>query len=94
LFSSSLNAFAASLTPEDRQCFENVATPEDLLQKIELQVKDHEGRRATRTAWFHNVQRFSQRLAPFFDVVSAFVQIKPEFLGGFWGSVLLVCKVS
>ncbi|GAW19621.1 hypothetical protein ANO14919_091090 [Xylariales sp. No.14919] len=36
---------------------------------------------------------FTSTLTPYFDVISTFVQVKPEVLGGLWGSVLLVLKL-
>ncbi|RWA04505.1 hypothetical protein EKO27_g10601 [Xylaria grammica] len=37
---------------------------------------------------------FTSTLTPYFDVISTFVQVKPEVLGGLWGSVLLVLKLG
>ena len=36
---------------------------------------------------------FSHAFAPYFDIINIFVQIKPEWLGWFWGSIRLVFKV-
>ncbi|XXG99675.1 hypothetical protein Hte_006016 [Hypoxylon texense] len=40
------------------------------------------------------VAAFADTLAPYFDVVGVFVQVKPDVMGILWGSILLIFKIG
>lgn len=91
LFSSSLHAFRNALPPEERADFQQFSTADEMLGELRLHYSSRKNKRIEKSC--RSVAIFAERLKPYFDVVGAFVQTNPEYIGWFWGATLLVCKV-
>lgn len=91
LFSKCLEAFRTSLSDHDRDIFKEYQTGEEMLGELKLHLLMTKS--ANLDFCSRKIGNFTDALSPYFDVISAFVQVKPEVMGGLWGSVLLVLKV-
>jgi hypothetical protein len=40
------------------------------------------------------IAKFSDVFKPYFEVISIFVQVKPEYMGIIWGSIRLIFQVG
>ncbi|KAI0432500.1 hypothetical protein F5Y09DRAFT_329571 [Xylaria sp. FL1042] len=92
LFSKCLQSFRASLSEQDKLIFEEFQTAEGMLESLQqhLQATKH----SRLDIYSRKIGAFTSTLTPYFDVIGTFVQVKPEVLGGLWGSVLLVLKLG
>ena len=89
LFTITLQEFHTRLPESARQSFCQYGSSADMLAAVKAECQLHKqfSRLSSCTT---KIATFSDAFAPFFDVISIFVQIKPEWLGIFWGSVRLV----
>ncbi|TGJ86014.1 hypothetical protein E0Z10_g2741 [Xylaria hypoxylon] len=92
LFSKCLQAFRASLSEQNKLIFTEFQTAEEMVESLEQHLQ------ATKNPklYFYSQKlgAFTAALTPYFDVIGTFVQVKPEVLGGLWGSILLVLKLG
>ncbi|KAI1420503.1 hypothetical protein F5Y12DRAFT_772567 [Xylaria sp. FL1777] len=92
LFSKCLQSFRASLSEHDKLIFREFQTGEEMLQSLNEHL--HATKHSKLDLYSRKLGAFTSSLTPYFDVISSFVQVKPEVLGGLWGSVLLVLKLG
>ena len=89
LFTVTLQEFHTRLPESARRSFCQYGSSTDMLAAVKAECQLHKqfSRLSSCTT---KIAIFSDTFAPFFDVIGIFVQIKPEWLGIFWGSVRLV----
>ncbi|KAK8043916.1 hypothetical protein PG994_012754 [Apiospora phragmitis] len=92
VFAKCVKAFRDSLSEQDRLYFRDFSSADEMLAELKLDLanlKIHKADDYTR-----RVVIFTDAMAPYFDVVNAFVQVKPDVMGCLWGSLLLILRVS
>ncbi|KAH7359977.1 hypothetical protein BKA66DRAFT_426346 [Pyrenochaeta sp. MPI-SDFR-AT-0127] len=93
LFDEAIDAIQASVLDEHRQHFHHQANASLLLNELHSvtsnSIKDPKLVLCSRKFAF-----FVRTFAPYFDVLNICVQVRPEWVGWFWGIVRLVLKTS
>ena len=93
LFTATLQEFHSSLPEFARRSFCQYGSSADMLAAVKADCQQHK-QFSRLSACTTKIAAFSDTFAPFFDVINIFVQIKPEWLGIFWGSVRLIFQVQ
>jgi hypothetical protein len=91
LFSRCFTAFCDDLPQDMEPSFREYESAQAMLDDLRLLLVGKSDSRLMKC--YSKVESFSRNLAPYFDIVNVFVQIKPDCVAGFWGSLMLVCKV-
>lgn len=91
MFSRCLTDFRDGLPEETKPSFRHYDSAEAMLADLRRLLVGKSGSRLMTCC--SKVESFSRKLVPYFDVVNVFVQIKPDCIAGFWGSLMLICKV-
>lgn len=66
----------------------------DMLQSIRIQSENHFLHQSRYKACAQQIRRFSEKFAPFFEVINIFVQTNPEYSGLVWGTVRLIFQLG
>ncbi|KAF1940879.1 hypothetical protein EJ02DRAFT_405735 [Clathrospora elynae] len=94
LFDETIEAIQTTILEEHRQQFHHDASVSLLLDEL-LLVSAGSGSGDHRLiACSRKFSMFIRSFAPYFDVLSTCVTLKPEWVGWFWGTVRLVFKVG
>lgn len=92
LFTASMSAFRDTLSDSDKASWHECENATTMIKELEaLVVKESQPDKLTTC--LKRIRTFSDSFEPFFDIVTLFVQVKPEWFGMFWGSVRLIFKV-
>ena len=84
--------FFNTLSPNERSHFRSCKSAEELLDEVKkLSRFRQEKKRWARS--FECIEKFSEHLAPFFDITSIFIQSNPEWTAIAWGGSAL-CAAS
>ena len=92
LFSTVLDDFRASLPEAGKSSFREYASSHDMLAAVTADCQQYK-QSSRLSKCVSKIASFSREFAPFFDVISIFVQVKPDWFGVFWGSVRLIFQV-
>jgi hypothetical protein len=93
LFESSIQEFRNSISEEERKIFCTFDSPTAMLEQIQLSCSNHK-EKGRLLFCCKKVTAFSKAFAPYFEIIDIFVQVKPDWLAWFWGSIRLVFKVA
>jgi hypothetical protein len=93
LFDAALQTVRNGLSQEDMQHFRTFKNHQEMLTAMKTNLLKFPESRSKLVRCSQRIAMFSDAFAPFFDVISVFVQIKPEWAAFFWGSIWLIFKV-
>jgi hypothetical protein len=86
-------AFLSQLTDDEKRRFSTVAHSEHLLRELD-QLGQFANNKVKWTKLCNGVKRCSDKLNPYFAIVSITVQSHPEIASIVWGAFRLVLLVS
>ncbi|KAF2115635.1 hypothetical protein BDV96DRAFT_658883 [Lophiotrema nucula] len=93
-FEEAYQAFVVNLTSEEKAKLLTVDSIEDLISSVEKTFQHHSMHRSRYKACAQKIQQFGQRFAPFFKVISIFVQTNPKYAGLVWGSLRMIYQLG
>ncbi|KAF2018188.1 hypothetical protein BU24DRAFT_166726 [Aaosphaeria arxii CBS 175.79] len=94
LFDEAIDAIQSTLFEEDRKSFRHYADMESMLVDVRTTIDaagEHEMNSKTCTK---HVARFAHAFKPYFDLVNLFTNVRPDWLGWFWGIIALVFRTG
>jgi len=92
LFKEAQDTFLGSLSEEERKTFPTCRSADELLQSArELEVLAREQRKGR--ALIVKIQKFSDKLSPFFKIIDIFCSTHPEWANIAWGALRLILQV-
>ncbi|KAI3575863.1 hypothetical protein IWW34DRAFT_76629 [Fusarium oxysporum f. sp. albedinis] len=94
LFDAALQTVRNGLSQEDMQHFRTFKNHQEMLTAMKTNLLKFPESRSKLVRCSQRIAMFSDAFAPFFDVISVFVQIKPEWAAFFWGSIWLIFKLG
>jgi hypothetical protein len=92
LFEEAIGSIQHSLSGADRTAF-CYADPQSMLQELRAVCDANQKEHHRLLACSRKIALFSNKFAPYFDILNIFVQVKPEVLGSLWGLLRLIFKV-
>ncbi|KAF2266654.1 hypothetical protein CC78DRAFT_531460 [Lojkania enalia] len=94
LFDETIEAIQSTLSDDERRTFRHYGDITSMLQDVRNICVSNQKEQQRLLACSRKIAHFSNVFAPYFDIVNIFVQIRPDLLGWFWGSIRLIFKVG
>jgi hypothetical protein len=92
-FEEAQTRFLDSLSAEERLSFTPCTTDKELLAALNDQAKGSESFKSWGNSILPQIRTFSERLQPYLEIVSIFVQSNPQYNAIVWGSLRLIFQV-
>ena len=92
LFAQVRDTFLESLSNQERARFTNCSSPEDLVASVRNFSLPFEKGKRNKIIQF--VKSFTERLAPYFEVLGTIVQSHPDWAAIAWGAFRLILQVG
>ena len=93
LFEEVIQTVQSSMTVDESTIFCQFVDLASMLEDMRAVCAENKKHHERLLSCSRKMAAFSRAFAPYFDIINIFVQIKPEWLGWFWGSIRLVFKV-
>ncbi|KAF4448088.1 nif-like protein [Fusarium austroafricanum] len=94
LFDAALETVRNGLSQDDMKNFKSFQNHQEMLAALKTTLNKFPESRSKLVRCCQRIASFSDAFAPFFDVISVYVSVKPEWAAWFWGSIWLVFKTS
>ncbi|OCL01351.1 hypothetical protein AOQ84DRAFT_383830 [Glonium stellatum] len=94
LFEEVVQSTRSIISEEEQRFFHQIESPTILLEELESLCSSDQKDQRRPLSCYTKFARFSNGFAPYFDIIALFVQIKPEWLICFWGSIKLVFQLG
>lgn len=95
VFEDARDRFWETLSDEDRSRYSVCASSRDLIDGLyNLDIVAGNGQKSRGARVLKAIKSFSDRLKPFFNVISTYIQADPSPSAFVWGSIRLVLQVS
>jgi hypothetical protein len=91
-FFKSHELFFNTLSGNERSQFKSCTSPEELLEEVK-KFSRFKGEKRTWTRPFECIKKFSDSLAPYFDIIGTFIQSNPQWTATAWGAVRFILQV-
>ncbi|KAK7427391.1 hypothetical protein QQZ08_006160 [Neonectria magnoliae] len=89
VFAQVAENFRNSLHDKEKKLFREFDSPARMIKELEAEVSNYQnGSKLARMC--RKIDRFASAWAPFFAIISIFVQSNPEYSGVAWGAIRLV----
>lgn len=93
LFAEAVASYRSTLKDKDRAAFKAFQDPGAMLREVSMECKKHKDSSKLMKCCA-KIASFSRMFEPYFEVVSIFVQVKPEYMGIIWGAIRFIFKVD
>lgn len=93
VFQSSLEAIRNTLSADDQAAFRTFPNYKVMVAEMKL-MSEQFAHKNKLAGYCRKIESFAKAFAPYFEVVNIFVQIKPDWMGWFWGSLRLIFQVT
>lgn len=93
IFNKALDAFVETLAPDERALFSSCSSAEQLLadvRRLDPISKD----RARGRGFLERITVFSEKLAPYFEVIGIIISSNPQYSAVVWGAIRLVLQLA
>lgn len=92
IFVKARDSFLDSISEQEKQHLQRVQSPDQLIKVLKAPKQWSKD----KNAWIRATEKissFSERLQPYFDVITIVLQSQPEWSMIAWGSIYLMLKV-
>lgn len=93
VFRKACDSFRENLPAIQQGEFTKYKDAQSMISAIQALAENHPVHRTKLTEAVRKLHRFSSKLEPYFDIVSIFVQMSPEYAGLVWGSLRMIFQV-
>ncbi|MCJ1398403.1 hypothetical protein MMC11_001601 [Xylographa trunciseda] len=93
IFGEARDQFLTSLSPKEQSLFTECTSSHDLLASVK-QFTAFEKNKRHITKYIAQIQRLSDNLTPYFDVIGILVSSNPEYAAIAWGAFRLVLQLA
>lgn len=94
LFEESIETMRSTMSEDECRAVCQFSDINSMLADMHAQCTEDQRNHHRLLSCSRKIAAFSHAFAPYFDIINIFVQIKPQWLAWFWGSIRLVFKVE
>ncbi|ORY12258.1 hypothetical protein BCR34DRAFT_306723 [Clohesyomyces aquaticus] len=94
IFEETIEAVQSTLSEDERRFFRHYADSTSMLEDVRAMCAANQKEHHRLLTCSRKIALFSHAFAPYFDIINIYVQIRPDWLGWFWGSIRLVFKLG
>jgi len=92
-FLKSHELFFNALSGNEKSQFKSCRSSEELLEEVKKFLR-FKGEKRSWTRPFECIKRFSDSLAPYFDIIGTFIQSNPQWSAIAWGTVRFILQLA
>ncbi|KAF3025563.1 hypothetical protein E8E14_011236 [Neopestalotiopsis sp. 37M] len=89
LFQEAARSFRDSLSPSDSKELTEFASAKEMIQELNKRVSSYQ-KKSRLVGFCQRLERVSESLSPFFDIIGIFIQSNPEVPALIWGAIRMV----
>lgn len=95
MFATASQRFYNELSDEDKQEFQTLDNPSDMIASIEQHIADLNSQRTSKLlAACRKIDQFGTAMQPFFKIVDILVSSHPDWAAIAWGAIRMVFQVT
>ena len=94
IFQMACKSFRDDLPVASRVDFKEYLDAQTMIDDIHALANEHPVHKSKLTVVVHKIHQFAKSLEPYFEIVNIFVQVRPDYMGLIWGSLMTIFKVQ